>query len=450
MRSVNFIRYLTIHENNESLGKRQALPALNATLRTICLVVAFLSFCVESPVGVAGQQMVIEPSPTFICNLMDSRAVALGIRGADLGVSVLVGSKLWLMFGDTRGLGPGPPSGGQPLIGASSAIESQLPFNCSSFSWLTSGGKFYQPLRSAREAGIDESTVPAGAITLDGIIHIYSMQVNQWGSITHAHGVLFKEQGNGAFSELTRWPVDKLFVNTSPVAAELPDGTRAVYMVATAQYRHSPIYLAYVAPSRIGDPAAYRYLTGYDENGSPLWSGEMAQAKPLPGLENVWAGELSFAYDAPLNSYLLMFKDYKTNTFGLYSSSTPYGPFVGPLTFFPCGTTSSRPDWMQPGWGACYGGYMLPGYFGADGSRVYFVVSLWDPYTTVLMTMRLSSLSPSSTSSTSREASTASTTGETASVQTYGVGLVLPLSIAVVCCGVAVVVARKYSKRNRP
>ena len=65
----------------------------------------------ELPVGVAGQQIAIETDPTFICNLMDNRAVALGIRGADLGVSVLFGSKMWLMFGDTRGTGPGPPSG---------------------------------------------------------------------------------------------------------------------------------------------------------------------------------------------------------------------------------------------------------------------------------------------------------------------------------------------------
>ena len=224
-------------------------------------------------------------------------------------------------------------------------IESQLPFSCSSYSWLTSGGKFYQPLRSARKAGIDESTVPAGAITLNGTIYIYSNQVNHWGSgssdPSHMHGVLFKEEANGTFTELTRWPMDKLFVRTAPVAAELPDGTPVIFLATTAQYRDSPIYLAYVVPSEIGDAAAYHFLTGYDENGSPLWSTDMAEAKPLPGFENVWVGELSFLYDAPLKSYLFMFKDYKTNSFDLYSSSTPYGPFEGPLTFFPCGVLLS-------------------------------------------------------------------------------------------------------------
>jgi hypothetical protein len=413
---------------------------------------------VVSPVGVLGQRIAIETNPTFICNLMDNRAVELGIRGADLGVSVLVDSRVWLMFGDTRGLGPGPPSGGTPTIGASSAIESQVPFDCSSFSWLASGGKFYQPLTSTRKVGTDESTVPAGAITLNGIIYAYAMQVNQWGPVTHAHGALFyrNEQSNGAFAELTRWPVDTLFVNAAPVAAEFPEGIPAVFVATTTQYRHSPVFLAYVTPSQIGDPTAYHYLTGYADNGSPLWTTQMAKAKPLPGLGNVWAGEISFLYDAPLNTYLLMFKDYVTDTFTLYSSSTPYGPFVGPLTFFPCGTPSSQPDWMESGWGACYGGYMIPGFFGVDGNLLYFVVSLWDPYTTVLMTIRLST--SLTTSSTSRIASTSYTTMSTAqrnsSEQGYGMIPVLPLSIAVLGGGIAViaaaVVTRRSRKRDRP
>jgi len=414
-----------------------------------------ISFYVALPIWVTGQQVAIEAGPNFLCNLMDNRALAQGIRGADLGVSAVDGSELWLVFGDTRGTGPGPPAGGLPVAGSSSAIESQLPFNCSSYSWLTSGGKFYQPLHSARKVGIDESTVPAGAITLNGSIYLYSMQVNHWGSGsegTHAHGVLFKGKANGIFSELARWPMDRLFVNAAPVPAELPDGTPVIFVATTAQYRHSPVYLAYVRPSGIGNPADYHYLAGYDENGSPLWSADMAEAKPVPGFENVWVGELSFLYDAPLNSYLLMFKDYATNTFVLYSSNTPYGPFEGPLPFFPCGTTSYRPQWMESGWGECYGGYMLPDSFGADGHGLYFGISLWDPYTTVLMAMRLST--PLTAESTLQITSTSSTStsaaGTSSSEQSYGATLVLPFCIVVLGCSIAVIAARKYARRNRP
>jgi hypothetical protein len=400
------------------------------------------------------QPLTIEKGPGFICNLMDDRAVAVGIHGADLGVSVVDGSKLWLIFGDTRGLGPGPPAGGQPVVGSSSAIESQLPFNCSSYTWLTSGGKFYQPLHSARQAGSDESTVPAGSVTDNGAVYIYSMQVDNWGSdspaSTHAHGVLFKEQAKGTFTELTRWPTDKLFVNTAPVRGQLPDGSPVIFMATSAQYRHSPVYLAYVPSLEIGKPAGYHYLIGYDNNGSPLWTSNMAEAKPIPGFENVWVGELSFLYDAPLNRYLVMFNDYKNNNFALYSSSTPYGPFSGPLTFSPCGTITSRPEWMGSGWGGCYGGYMLSDSFGADGHDLSFVISIWNPYTTVLMTLRLDTSTTGSTSQINPTSAAKSTAETTSSGHGNITALVLPLSIAVLGCGIGVIALRRYAKRSQP
>ena len=95
---------------------------------------------------------------------------------------------------------------------------------------------------------------------------------------------------------------------------------------------------------------------------------------------------------------------------------------------------------------------MLPDSFGADGHDLYFDISLWDPYTTVLMTMRLST--PLTTGSTSQITSTSSasisTAEKTSSEQGYGAALVLPLSIAVLGCGIAVIAARKYARRNRP
>ena len=300
--------------------------------------------------------------------------------------------------------------------------------------------------------GVDESTVPAGAITLNDTTYIYSMQVNHWGSNsqgTHAHGVLFEQHPDGTFVGLIDWPVDNLFVNTAPIAAKLPDGTPAIFMATTAQYRHSPIYLAYVIPSAIGDASSYRFLTGYDENGVPVWSSDMAEAEPLPGLARVWVGELSFLYEPFLNNYLLMFKDYsKTDSFSLYSSSAPYGPFMGPLSFYPCGTSSNRPDWMESGWGGCYGGYMLPGNFGPDGAELHFVVSLWDPYTTIIMTMRLSPASTNQTTTQNSAQSSPSAAAASTSPVNFPVALALQLSAAVLCCGAGVILARRYLSKT--
>jgi ribosomal protein L40E len=369
---------------------------------------------------------------------MDGRAAAVGIRGADLGVSIADGSKLWLVFGDTNS---------RDSPGSSSVIESGLPFDCSSYTWLTSGGKLYQPLISARKAGSDESTVPAGGITINHDIYIYSMRVNHWGlnntDPTHAHGVLFKRI-QGSFIEVVTWPTDQLFVNAAPLEGELSNGARAIFIATSGHYRHSPIYLSYVLPEDIEKPTSYHYLTGYRQNGSPLWASEMAEAKPIPGLENVRVGELSFLYDAPLKTYLLMFVDYseKVPSLDLYTSRTPYGPFYGPEKLYPCGTGhADQPQWMEKDWGGCYGGYMLPDSFGPDGHDLYFTLSVWNPYTTVIMKTRISSLSMMTTTKTMTQAFADFTTSPL--TQTSFIWLV-PIIISAIVVGALIF----YSKRR--
>jgi hypothetical protein len=145
-----------------------------------------------------------------------------------------------------------------------------------------------------------------------------------------------------------------------------------------------------------------------------------------------------------------MFNDYKNNNFALYSSSTPYGPFSGPLTFSPCGTITSRPEWMGSGWGGCYGGYMLPDSFGADGHDLSFVISIWNPYTTVLMTLRLDTSTTGSTSQINPTSAAKSTAETTSSGHGNITALVLPLSIAVLGCGIGVIALRRYAKRSQP
>ena len=372
---------------------------LKFILKKRSLFVLILLSYLSLAVGVSGATKAGQTAaqPNFVCNLMDERAAAAGIRGADLGVSVMHDEKLWLIFGDTTGPPGGPPKN-QPVVGSSSAIESKLPFDCSSYTWMSSAGKFYQPLHSARKAGVDESTVPAGGITINGDVYVYSMRVSHWGSPgtdpTNAHGVLFKQR-EGVFTEVTSWPTDQPFVNAAPVEGKLWNGSPAVFIVASGRYRHSPVYLSYVLPQDIENPGSYHYLTGYDQNSSPLWTSNVVEAKPIPSMENVWAGELSFLYDASLKTYLLMFVDYseKIPALDLYFSSTPYGAFHGPEKLYPCGSgPANRPQWMEKEWGGCYGGYMLPDSFGPDGHDLYFTFSLWNPYTTVIMKTKINTV----------------------------------------------------------
>ncbi len=331
--------------------------------------------------------LAITQGPSFVCNLFDSRAKALGIGGADLGVPLLNGSSLWLIFGDTSAEPATSMKGPSGVVGSSSAIQSALPFDCSGFSWVESGSKFFQPLHSSRTPGMDESTVPAGGIVANGTAYIYAMRITHWSKNssdpTHGYGVLFMQERQGGFKEVADWPLDEPFVNAAPAMGRLPDGTDAVFLAVSGSYRKSPVYLAYVLPEDIGNTSRYHYLSGYASDGSPVWSSDEAAAKPL--IDGVWAGELSLEYDQPLGKYLLLFFDHRAHKLDLYDSTTPYGPFSGPAVSNPCQGAS----WMQPGWGGCYGGYILPDNFGPDGHDLYYTLSVWDPYATMLMKERL-------------------------------------------------------------
>jgi hypothetical protein len=89
-----------------------------------------------------------------------------------------------------------------------------------------------------------------------------------------------------------------------------------------------------------------------------------------------------------LGEYYLMFKNYQNNhtSFVFFSAGNPYGPYSAPTQFDP---TPASATWMQPGWGDSYGGYIMPDNFGSNGKEIYFTVSLWKPYTVVLLKMEL-------------------------------------------------------------
>ncbi|MFH1785467.1 MAG: DUF4185 domain-containing protein [Candidatus Micrarchaeota archaeon] len=321
--------------------------------------------------------------PEFVCELIDQKATNLEIKGSDLGIPL---ERNWIIFGDVFGtkLGSG---------GASAVLLTETPFDCTKIQWMTNGTRYYQPLKSKRQPG-DESTVPAGAIEINGTLYLYSMRVDHWeevltpGDATIAHGILFKEQGDD-FVEVFSWPADEKHANTAPVFGEL-NGEEVVFMAITGKFRNSPVYLAYVKQDDIENKNAYMYFIGR-ENNIPQWSNNISDATPLEGMENVQVGEVSLVENKILGKYYIMFQSYGgTGGFMLFTADTPYGPYNGPVKFTPCGTVFKPASWMESGWGGCYGGYIFPNEFGSDGKDVYYTVSVWRPYTTVVLKMRVS------------------------------------------------------------
>ncbi|RLG40034.1 MAG: hypothetical protein DRO01_04690 [Thermoproteota archaeon] len=332
-------------------------------------------------------------SEEMICRLVGETSRGVGVFGADLGVPVIVstggGERLALLFGDVFS-----PGGG----GANAAATFEPPLrDCPDLEWVTDpDGRFAEMWPSLREDWVDSSTVPAGAVEVGGVLYVYAMRVTHWAKrlnasdSVHAYGVLFSGRlGEGFVETEVRWPLDEKFVNVAPVMGRLPSGEEVVYLLASGRFRDSPIYLGYVPPDDIADPAAYRYFSGLDSDGAPTWSSSLEDAVPV--VEDVRVGELSVIYHPTAGAYLLMYKNYGGRPgFHLRVARDLWGPYSQPEVLTPC---VPRPAWFEgPAWGGCYGGYLIPGEFGEDGLSLYYTLSLWVPYSTFLMRLSLSSL----------------------------------------------------------
>jgi beta-lactamase regulating signal transducer with metallopeptidase domain len=116
---------------------------------------------------------------------------------------------------------------------------------------------------------------------------------------------------------------------------------------------------------------------------------------------------------------------------------------------------------MEKAWGGCYGGYMLPDSFGADGHELLFTFSLWNPYTTVLMKTQINSLSKETASKTTISAQSTVTTPTQAITHTIsattsqalqsGSGMISYYAlVVVVIAAVIAAVAVTYQSRRRP
>lgn len=357
-------------------------------LFAILFLIKILTFTPNNPPDGPGEKKIIQTE--FICNMVNENADAVGIYGTDLGIGAIHNNKIWLLYGDTVNV----QGTNVQNIGASALATSGVPFqDCNNLIWentINSEGEFFEPIDSLKTPGIDDSTVPGGAIEINNDFYIFAQRITNWNSHNSpatGYGVLFKENSERKFDEITKWGQDGIHLNTAPVIGFL-DGKQVIFMATTARYRYSPVYFSYVEPENIENKDEYFYLTGF-ENNQPVWEKSINSAEPL--IDNVLVGEISFVYNAQLGKYLMLFADRKkgASEFQLYISDKPYGPYEKYIVNI-CGPPT--PNWNKAGSypGACYGGYIIPNSFGSDGKDIYITVSTWIPtYKVVVVKARL-------------------------------------------------------------
>ena len=228
---------------------------------------------------------------------------------------------------------------------------------------------------------------------------------------------------------------DGKFINTSPVVVDggelpelgVPAGEKGLLLFGSGEYRNSDPYLAFVPLADIETQAAWRYFGGVDGTNNPIWSTAQSEAIPLfdatpdPAASGSCIGELSVTWNAYLEKWLMLYNCLPgPRGIRFQVADKPWGPWSthmqtlfnprrdgGYCHFMHDLSTVSCPDgdtaydlypltapWDMSGgsrvaeYGGEYAPYVLNRYTTGEVGKwttVYFVMSTWNPYQTVLM-----------------------------------------------------------------
>jgi hypothetical protein len=257
---------------------------------------------------------------------------------------------------------------------------------------------------------------PAGAARIDSSIAAVTRSSDDARTLM-GRTVLARAQDNDltdlvALYDVSRLDQDGKFINVAcVVAAEgmqgLPFKSQSLLVWGSGRYRESDVYLACVPLNAIEDPAAWRFLTGWGLDAHPQWHEDQRLAVPLFDQRQV--GELSVAWIEPLAVWLLLYNAGTPRGINARVASSPWGPWSDPFVLFDPGWpglgyghfmhVKDGADTLSDAgrkheWGGEYGLYLIHRYTRGVASsdaairqaQVYFVLSTWNPYNTVLMT----------------------------------------------------------------
>lgn len=176
----------------------------------------------------------------------------------------------------------------------------------------------------------------------------------------------------------------------------LPFAGPALLMWGTGVYRHSNVYLAAVPLHDVEKPSEWRFYKG----GTEPWTSHEAQANPVFTGE---VGELSVTWIDALGAWLALYNGF-TPIYGRVAP-TPWGPWSDAKVVIKAedghdefvhkgGVEDGLYDpGRKPEGGGLYGPYVIERFTTRVAprlARIYFLLSTWNPYNTVLMTAKVS------------------------------------------------------------
>ncbi len=363
-----------------------------------------------------------------------------GFHGTDLGASFEHNGKLWFLFGDTFSTETIPFD---PLDGTSNSDPNPMaadatafttdddPTDCVSLEFLThSNNPNVWMYPSFEIDGVQE----------EGISNGNSMYV--WYSQGNPGTLYLARSDDNAQSFRTLYAVSTYrFIGAS--VDMIPDlvvpgleevgATDWLFIFGIGpEYRGSDLFLAAVPFVFIEDPEAMVYFAGLNEDNLPIWTELEDEAQPVIDVDNPLAtgdwfagipleekvgsegciGEFSVHYNDVAESWIAMYNcDFLS--IEMHSADFAWGPWSPAVTVFDpakdggycgfmhmtedfghflnleCEHNITTPGRVDPG--SPYGPFIIERYTTGNRDRVqlYFVMSTWHPYNTLVMTTEL-------------------------------------------------------------
>lgn len=336
-----------------------------------------------------------------------------GLFGTDLGSSFEHAGQLWFLFGDTWP-GPGPTDHGDSVAWTTATAPEpgiQLEF-------VADDGRYRSPRLlgpEGRALSTGAFEVPIAGVSAAGQMYVFHStdHLREGGKDYMGRTVLAVAQ-DGDPTDL-RWLYDVSvlgqggrFINVACTVIadglpELPFDGPALVVWGSGRYRESDVYLASVPLADIERRSAWRFLQGFAGGSQrPLWGPEEVSATPL--FQHRQVGELSASWIEPPGMWLMLYNAGEPRGIIGRAATTPWGPWGDPVVVFDprwpgvgygqfMHAANGSDPLSDPGrgheWGGEYGPYLIERFtteVDERAAQIYFLLSTWNPYNTVLMT----------------------------------------------------------------